>query len=79
MRIFINIISIVILLSILYGTKSCIYDLDLECWRGFIKAMPAIPSVYVMYCMCCVEHILLTNAKRIGHKFQKLRMSSPCT
>lgn len=36
-------------MSTLYNTKSCIYDFDIVCRRGFIYVMPVIPSVYVMH------------------------------
>lgn len=49
MHIIVNIISIVISLSILYGSKSCIFDR--VCRWGFIQALSVIPSVYVIYCM----------------------------
>lgn len=36
-------------MSTFYNTQSCIYDFDIVCRRGFIYAMPVIPSVYVMH------------------------------
>lgn len=36
-------------MSTLYNTKSCIYDFDIVCRRGFKYVMPVIPSVYVMH------------------------------